>query len=133
MSTEPTTAITRRTAIAGCCTVCAIVATGCATGRADQKRQPARIPASRVEVGGATAFPEHRIVVTQPSAGVYRAYSAICTHQGCSVTDIAGDVMKCPCHGSTFKLADGSVAKGPAREPLAELTVTVQGDTLTVQ
>ncbi|MGC5027913.1 Rieske (2Fe-2S) protein [Tsukamurella sp. DT100] len=133
MSTDSTAAVSRRAAIVGSCTAGAILATGCARGAADDEQRPVRLPAERIDLGGATAFPGLQIVVTQPRAGVYKAYSAVCTHQGCSVTEISGSVMKCPCHGSRFNLSDGSVATGPAREPLTELTVTLEGDTITVQ
>ncbi|MFI6958646.1 Rieske 2Fe-2S domain-containing protein [Nocardia sp. NPDC050408] len=100
--------------------------------------QPA--PAPRVEEGA----PENAIarasdvpvgsglilgdtVVTQPNPGNYRGFSVICTHQGCALNEIAGNTINCPCHGSKFNL-DGSVATGPANEPLSPREVSVQGD-----
>ncbi|UGT53317.1 Rieske (2Fe-2S) protein [Nocardia asteroides] len=110
-----------------------MAATGCATGQATQSDgQPVRVPRAGIEIGGAVAFPEHRVLLTQPSAGVYKAFSAVCTHQGCAVTDIDGDIAKCPCHGSKFRLTDGTVAKGPAQRPLTERPVTIEGNTLVV-
>ncbi|GAD87051.1 MULTISPECIES: Rieske (2Fe-2S) protein [Nocardia] len=135
MSYDPitTTSLTRRAALAGACTLCAVAVTGCATGQASQSDgQPVRVPRAGIDVGGAAVFPEHRILVTQPNDGVYRAFSAVCTHQGCAVTDVDGDVVKCPCHGSKFRLTDGSVAKGPAQRPLPERTATIDGNTLIV-
>ncbi|MFE3442774.1 Rieske (2Fe-2S) protein [Nocardia sp. NPDC059180] len=135
MSADPitTTSVTRRTALTGACTLCAVAVTGCAVGQAFRSdSRPVRIPRAGIDIGGAAVFPEHRILVTQPSDGVYKAFSAVCTHQGCAVTEIAGDVVKCPCHGSRFRLADGSVADGPAQEPLPARTVVVDSDTLTV-
>ena len=55
-----------------------------------------------------------KVVVTQPSAGVFKGFSAKCTHKGCIVDKIADGTIDCPCHGSKFNL-DGSVANGPAR------------------
>ena len=69
------------------------------------------------------------IVVTQPSAGVFKGFSAKCTHKGCMVDKVADGTIDCPCHGSKFNL-DGTVAKGPATTPLAAKTVTVQGDSI---
>ncbi|MEU4808080.1 Rieske (2Fe-2S) protein [Nocardia fluminea] len=132
MSTDPTS-MTRRTALAGACTLCAVAVTACATGQASQNGGgPVRVLRAEIDIGSATVFPEHRILVTQPSDGVYKAFSAVCTHQGCAVTDIDGDVAKCPCHGSKFRLTDGSVAKGPAQKPLPERIVSVEGNTLTI-
>ena len=69
------------------------------------------------------------IVVTQPSAGVFKGLSAICTHAGCTVSEVAGATIKCPCHGSRFNL-DGSVARGPAEAPLPAEPISVQGDSI---
>ena len=69
------------------------------------------------------------IVVTQPSAGVFQAFSAVCTHAGCTVSKVANGTIDCPCHGSKFNL-DGTVANGPAQDPLATENVTVQGDSV---
>jgi Rieske Fe-S protein len=69
------------------------------------------------------------IVVTQPTAGVFEAFSSTCTHAGCTVSEVSDGLISCPCHGSKFKL-DGSVANGPAKEPLAAKTIKVEGDSI---
>jgi Rieske Fe-S protein len=69
------------------------------------------------------------IVVTQPSAGVFKGLSAICTHAGCTVSEVAGGTINCPCHGSRFNL-DGSVARGPASAPLPAEPIAVEGDSI---
>lgn len=83
---------------------------------------------SDVPVGGGRVFEEQQVVVTQPSAGTIRAFSSICTHQGCTVANVGGGTINCTCHGSKFRVADGSVAGGPAPEPLPERDVVVDGD-----
>ena len=90
------------------------------------------IKTSDIPVGGGKIFAGAQIVVTQPSAGQFKAFSAVCTHQGCIVSKIASGTIDCACHGSEYSIDDGSVEKGPARKGLAEKTVTVTGDTLTV-
>jgi len=70
-----------------------------------------------------------KVVVTQPTAGNFKGFSAICTHAGCTVNKVADGTIDCPCHGSKFNL-DGSVAKGPATAPLEPQAVTVQGDSI---
>jgi Rieske Fe-S protein len=70
-----------------------------------------------------------KVVVTQPTAGVFKGFSSTCTHKGCTVDKIADGTIDCPCHGSKFNL-DGSVAKGPATTPLEAQAVTVQGDSI---
>ena len=70
-----------------------------------------------------------KVVVTQPTAGVFKGFSSTCTHKGCTVDKIADGTIDCPCHGSKFNL-DGTVAKGPAQKPLPPENVTVQGDSI---
>jgi Rieske Fe-S protein len=70
-----------------------------------------------------------KVVVTQPTAGVFKGFSSACTHKGCTVDKIADGTIDCPCHGSKFNL-DGSVANGPATTPLEAQAVTVQGDSI---
>ncbi len=70
-----------------------------------------------------------KVVVTQPTAGVFKGLSAICTHAGCTVNKVADGTIDCPCHGSKYNL-DGSVANGPATTPLASKNITVQGDSI---
>jgi Rieske Fe-S protein len=64
-------------------------------------------------------------VITQPTRGVFLAFSATCTHQGCTVRAVAGGTINCLCHGSRFRIADGSVAGGPATQPLPPLPILV--------
>ncbi len=69
------------------------------------------------------------VVVTQPSAGVFRGFSAVCTHAGCTVADVSDGTINCTCHGSRFNL-DGTVANGPATRPLEPRPIAVDGDTI---
>jgi Rieske Fe-S protein len=78
-----------------------------------------------VPVGSGVIVDE--VVVTQPTAGVFKGFSAKCTHKGCTVDKVADGTIDCPCHGSKFNL-DGTVAKGPADKPLPAENITVQGD-----
>lgn len=71
------------------------------------------------------------IVLTQPSAGVFKGLSAICTHAGCTVSEVQDGTINCPCHGSKFNL-DGSVAQGPASRPLDTKGISVQGGSITL-
>jgi len=70
-------------------------------------------------------------VVSQPSAGKVVAFSAVCTHQGCTVAP-QGKEFDCPCHGSRFDGTTGDVLNGPARDPLPKLNAQVSGDSVTV-
>ncbi|MFD9945586.1 Rieske (2Fe-2S) protein [Nonomuraea sp. NPDC059023] len=84
--------------------------------------------AADVPVGGGKVISKWKIVVTQPTAGVYKAFSAACTHKGCAVASPKEGVMTCPCHGSEFDANDGKCLKGPATAPLAAYQVKLQGD-----
>lgn len=64
------------------------------------------------------------VIVAQPTAGTAVAFSAICTHRGCTVAP-AGSEIKCPCHGSVYKASDGSNVSGPAPRPLDTVAVKV--------
>jgi Rieske Fe-S protein len=70
-----------------------------------------------------------KVVVTQPTAGVFKGFSSTCTHAGCTLNKVADGTIDCPCHGSKFNL-DGSVANGPAKQPLDVENITVQGDSI---
>ncbi|MCW2828528.1 MAG: Rieske (2Fe-2S) protein [Marmoricola sp.] len=85
-----------------------------------------------VPVGGGKIFKDEKVVITQPTAGDFKAFSAVCTHQGCVVAKIVGQDIDCGCHGSKFSLADGSVVNGPATKPLPALKVTASGEDLSV-
>lgn len=91
------------------------------------------VPLSSIPVGGAVSakMGSAPIVVSQPTAGKVVAFSAVCTHQGCTVAP-QGTEFDCPCHGSRFDAATGDVLGGPAQKPLPKLTATVSGTTVTV-
>jgi Rieske Fe-S protein len=130
--------VPRRTAVAG-----AVVIAGAAAGCARYAEPAAETPgtggeaaaegtvlgaASEVPVGGGKVFTDKKVVVTQPAKGEFKAFSTICTHQGCAVNKIADGTINCPCHGSKFAIKDGSVKAGPAPKPLPAQEVTVTKD-----
>lgn len=90
------------------------------------------VKAADVPVGGGTILANANYVVTQPSAGTYKAFNKTCTHQGCPVSKIVGSNIVCACHGSTFSIVDGSVTNPPATKPLPAAKVTDQGGTLVI-
>ncbi|HEU4514590.1 MAG TPA: Rieske (2Fe-2S) protein [Nocardioidaceae bacterium] len=104
----------------------------CGSNEPDVPAGEVTVAASDVPVGGGTIMADEKVVVTQPAEGDFRAFSAVCTHQGCPVQTIAEGTINCPCHGSQFSVEDGSVVTGPATSPLKTLAVTREGDDLVV-
>lgn len=90
------------------------------------------IKVADIPVGGGKVFEAEKIVVTQPKAGEFKAFSAICTHAGCSVDKVADGTIDCPCHASKFDMSTGAVTSGPAPSPLPARTATAKGDSITV-
>ncbi|MGW6983751.1 Rieske (2Fe-2S) protein [Streptomyces sp. NPDC054932] len=81
-----------------------------------------------VPVGGGKVFKEEKVVVTQPKAGTFKCFTAVCPHQGCLVNKVENGSIDCPCHNSKFAIADGAVTKGPATKGLAEKKIKVAAD-----
>jgi Rieske Fe-S protein len=86
---------------------------------------------SDVPVGGCFVVASAKIVLTQPTDGDFKAFTAVCTHQGCLVESSTEGDIPCPCHGSRFSLDDGSPQSGPASSALAAVEITVDGDSIT--
>ncbi|MFJ9574451.1 Rieske (2Fe-2S) protein [Streptomyces bacillaris] len=82
--------------------------------------------------GGGMVFAAQKVVVTQPRAGEFKAFSATCTHQGCAVKDVTDNVITCPCHNSTFDATTGSPTGGPATQPLPARQISVEGGAITL-
>jgi len=85
---------------------------------------------SAIPVGGAKIFTAQTTVVTQPTAGEFKVFSAVCTHMGCIVNQIAAGRIDCPCHGSEYSITDGAVLAGPAPKPLPAKPFKVTGDSI---
>lgn len=148
MTDGPTHRLARRHAIAGVAGVgvAAPVLVACGgngadggnggegrNGGGDALTTTADIPA-----GGGTIFPDEKVVVTQPSDGEFKAFSAVCTHQGCLVGQVADGTIQCPCHGSQFSIEDGANVVGPSGseagsvDPLPEVGIAVDGDAISL-
>jgi Rieske Fe-S protein len=78
-----------------------------------------------IPVGGGMVFTDAKVVVTQPTKGVFKGFSAVCTHVGCLCNQVADGTIDCPCHGSKFAISTGAVVAGPAPSPLPAAPITV--------
>ncbi|WP_256069532.1 MULTISPECIES: Rieske (2Fe-2S) protein [unclassified Streptomyces] len=101
-------------------------------GSADGPTKPVDLgAATAIPIGGAKLFRDDKVVVSQPHKGTFKAFSAVCTHQGCVVDSVDGTTISCPCHGSQFDALTGAVVQGPATEPLPAVPVRQSGGQLT--
>jgi Rieske Fe-S protein len=85
---------------------------------------------SQIPVGSGMVFSGQQVVVTQPSAGEFKAFSAVCTHMGCIVNQVSNGTIDCPCHGSQYSIKTGDVVAGPAPKPLPAKQIKVSGDSI---
>jgi Rieske Fe-S protein len=136
--------ISRRSVLRGCGVTAVGAITGYLVGRrsdAAEARSPdaaangygASLNAGRriadlaqVPAGGGLILSQDKIVLTRPPGASVHAFSATCTHQGCTVTTISGGTIDCPCHGSRFDIRNGAVVAGPAPRPLPVIAVSVR-------
>jgi Rieske Fe-S protein len=143
-STKPAEGTSRRKVLLGAGAVGAVAAAGAlaacgganvgASGSNDTPASsaPNLAKATEIPVGGGKIFPDQLLVVTQPTSGAFKAFSAVCTHEGCTVNSVSGGLIMCPCHGSEYSIADGSVKRGPAPSPLPSKTVTVTNGEISI-
>ena len=105
-------------------------AAGSSTATGSPPAANALAATSQVPDGGGKIIDGKNIVITQPRTGSFRAFSAICTHEGCIVSSVSNGTINCPCHGSKFSIKDGAVVKGPATTPLAAIAIKVEGTSI---
>ena len=151
---EPIVPASNRRALLACAgAACAAVLAGCARynsdngiagGQSAQGGSSSAAPAgpagsngsavlartTDIPVGSGKILPGPKIVITQPKSGSFQAFTAICPHLGCTVGSVSGGTINCPCHGSKFSVANGSVVNGPATSPLAPVSIRVQGTSI---
>jgi len=90
-------------------------------------------PSAEVPVSGGKVYENEQVVVTEPNQGEFKAFSAVCPHQGCLVSSVADNVIACPCHGSLFNATTGAVEQGPAVRGLAPVAVKESNGTLVLE
>ena len=138
----------RRALLAGAAVTCAAMLAGCTTDDASNggftrgtsgtatsaggspPAATALATTSQVPDGGGKIIDGKNIVITQPQSGSFKAFTAICTHEGCIVSTVSNGTINCPCHGSKFSIKDGSVVNGPAASPLAAIAIKVEGTSI---
>jgi Rieske Fe-S protein len=122
----------RRTALAaGAAGAGAVALAACSSSSPKSQSTPAAnaqlVKLDDIEVGRCVSarLPDGRTaIVSRPTSDTAVAFSAKCTHMGCTVQP-AGTELHCPCHGSKYNALTGAVIHGPASRPLATLAVRV--------
>jgi Rieske Fe-S protein len=84
------------------------------------------IALDELPAGGGVVLRDPGVVLTRSPSGEVHAFSATCTHQGCTVDRVAAGTIDCPCHGSRFDALTGAVQAGPATRPLPPVPVQVR-------
>ncbi|MEU6166636.1 Rieske (2Fe-2S) protein [Streptomyces tanashiensis] len=128
--------VARRTVVAaaGSAGLAAALA-ACGGGADDKNAAPEGTTLARtgdIPVGGGKILADKGLVITQPKAGEFKAFSSKCTHAGCAVSSIKDGVIVCPCHQSQFDVSDGSVKSGPATAPLPPEPIQVVGEEISL-
>lgn len=126
--------VPRKTVIAGAgvglaAVTLAACSSGSGTGSDSRAGGASEVLAKTADVPVGSGIVVGVTVVTQPVAGDFKAFSAVCTHTGCLIDSVGDGTINCPCHGSKFSL-DGAVLNGPATRPLAPEAITVRGDSI---
>jgi Rieske Fe-S protein len=79
------------------------------------------------------AFGPQPGLLVRTADGGYRAYSAVCTHLGCTVQFRAeGRDIWCACHNGRYDL-EGRNVEGPPPRPLELYAVHEEGDAIVVE
>jgi Rieske Fe-S protein len=101
-------------------------------GKKSTKNAPANELATtgEIPVGGGLVLTEARIVITQAQRGDFRAFSAVCTHQGQTVGRVEDNTITCLFHGSQYDAATGDVTTGPATAGLDPLKIAVKSGSI---
>ena len=141
MPVEP---LSRRSAVRGLAATGCATAVGFLTAWTGVRRRPGAVSAAAndygpaattgrllarledVPAGGGLVLADDKIVLTRDAGDTLRAFSAVCTHQGCPVSGVTAGLIECPCHGSRFDAGTGAVVAGPAPAALPAVPVTVR-------
>ena len=105
-----------------------------------QAAPKSKVPSGAVKLGPSSQLPSGQgATYTDPSTGEtsiaireggsIRAFSAVCTHAGCTVGYQSGELV-CPCHGGVFDAKTGAVVSGPPPSPLQQRKVIESGGSI---
>ncbi|MFB6838626.1 Rieske 2Fe-2S domain-containing protein [Streptomyces sp. NPDC056361] len=128
--------VARRTVVAAAGSAGLVAALAACGGGSDDKNTAAEgatlARTGDIPVGGGKVLADQGVVITQPKAGEFKAFSSKCTHAGCAVSAVKDGAIVCPCHQSHFDVSDGSVKSGPAPSPLPPTPIQVVGDEISL-
>lgn len=134
--------INRRTVLTNSLAATSTIAlAACASEATEIVEEETQAPAGEILLGTADEIPvgtgkkvqvddSLTILVTHPTEGNFRAFSATCTHSGCIVSGVQEGQIACACHGARFNTESGEPESGPARRALGKITIEVRGNEL---
>ena len=88
-------------------------------------------PLAAVGSAALVQFGAASYLVARTAQNAFIALTAVCTHQGCTVSEYQNQVYQCPCHGSRYSTS-GAVVNGPATLPLRQFATQFSGNVLTI-
>ncbi|OFS27623.1 ubiquinol-cytochrome c reductase iron-sulfur subunit [Brevibacterium sp. HMSC07C04] len=123
--------MSRRDVFKGAGVIGTVAATGAGLA-ACSSQDLGEIELNAADVPEGSGVIKDNFVVVQPEKGQFKAFSAVCPHQGCLVNQVDEEKIVCPCHTSHFSSKDGSFISGAAQQGLEEAQLTQDGDKLHV-
>ncbi|MER6948345.1 Rieske (2Fe-2S) protein [Nonomuraea sp. NPDC000554] len=90
----------------------------------EEAAAPVLASTKSIPLGGGKIV-QGKYVITQPKKGVFKCFSAKCTHLGCTVASVSNFRINCPCHGSQYNALTGAVVRGPAKRALSRKRIKV--------
>ena len=95
-------------------------------GAVTQGGAPTQLAAvTSIPENGGVILQDQKVVLTRETGDKVHCFTAVCTHQGCLVSDVADGRITCPCHGSVYDANTGAVVAGPAPAALSAVPVSV--------
>ncbi|MFF3062789.1 Rieske (2Fe-2S) protein [Streptomyces sp. NPDC057909] len=136
--------LTRRSMVTSTAAAAAAVGTACLLAGCGKRKERegavhALAASANAELARLDEIPENgglvvdhaKVVLTRNKKGELRAFSAVCTHAGCTVASVSKGEITCPCHGSRFDAETGRPLAGPAKKPLPPVSVKVHNGIVT--
>ena len=88
-------------------------------------------PLANVGSAALVEAPGRQVLVARTGQETFNAMTAVCTHEGCTITGFSSGTFVCPCHGSQYSTS-GQVRNGPATRSLQTFSTQFTNNVLTI-